>query len=67
MNKTESLLESLMFKSRWLLAPFFFGMIVAIVALLIKFGKQLVGIVKLLAQWPGVTKKESQQIMKRIG
>ena len=45
MNKTESLLESLMFKSRWLLAPFFFGLLVAIVALLIKFGKQLVGIV----------------------
>ena len=42
MKKTEQFLESLMFKSRWLLAPFFFGLIIAIVALLAKFGKQLV-------------------------
>lgn len=32
-----------------------------------KAATQLVGIVKLLAQWPGVTKTESRQIMKRIG
>lgn len=30
-----------MFRSRWLLAPFFFGLIVAIMALLVKFSKQL--------------------------
>ncbi|NTW58263.1 MAG: TIGR00645 family protein [Nitrospirae bacterium] len=42
MKKTEAFFETLMFKSRWLLAPFFFGLIVAIVALLAKFGKQLV-------------------------
>ena len=42
MKKTEAFLESLMFRSRWLLAPFFFGLIVAIVAMLVKFGKQLI-------------------------
>jgi uncharacterized membrane protein YqhA len=33
MRKTEALFESLMFRSRWFLAPFFFGLIVAILAL----------------------------------
>lgn len=42
MKKTEAFFESVMFKSRWLLAPFFFGLVIAIVALLIKFGKQLI-------------------------
>lgn len=42
MKKTEAVFESLMFRSRWLLAPFFFGLIVAIMAMLVKFGKQLV-------------------------
>ena len=41
MKKTEQFFESLMFKSRWLLAPIFFGLINAIKAMLVKFGKQL--------------------------
>ena len=41
MKKTEAFLESLMFRSRWLLAPFFFGLLVAIVAVLVKFVKLL--------------------------
>ena len=45
MHKTEQFFESLMFKSRWLLAPFFFGLIVAIMAMLVKFGKQLIVLV----------------------
>lgn len=45
MKKTEAFFESMMFRSRWLLAPFFFGLIVAIVALMVKFGKQLVALV----------------------
>lgn len=45
MKKTELFFESLMFKSRWLLAPFFFGLIIAIMALLVKFGKQLAALV----------------------
>ena len=41
MKKTEAFFESIMFRSRWLLAPFFFGLVIAIVAMLVKFGKQL--------------------------
>jgi uncharacterized protein (TIGR00645 family) len=41
MNKAEAVLESWVFRSRWLLAPFFVGLLLAIVALLLKFVKQL--------------------------
>jgi uncharacterized protein (TIGR00645 family) len=41
MNKFESTLEHWVFRSRWLLAPFFIGLLLAIVALLVKFVKQL--------------------------
>ncbi len=41
MSRVEAALESLVFRSRWLLAPFFVGLIFAIVALLVKFLKQL--------------------------
>ena len=41
MRKTEAFLESLMFRGRWLLAPFFFGLLVAILAVLVKFTKLL--------------------------
>ena len=48
MKKVELLFESLMFRCRWLLAPFFFGLILAIVAMLVKFAKQLFTLVVLL-------------------
>ena len=41
MKNAEAVLESLVFRSRWLLAPFFVGLLLAIVALLVKFLKQL--------------------------
>jgi uncharacterized protein (TIGR00645 family) len=41
MKSFEAILESWVFRSRWLLAPFFVGLLLAIVALLIKFLKQL--------------------------
>jgi uncharacterized protein (TIGR00645 family) len=41
MNKFEAGLEHWIFRSRWLLAPFFIGLLLAIVALLIKFLKSL--------------------------
>lgn len=44
MNKLESRLEWTIFVSRWLLAPFFVGLIVAILALLFKFAKELVAL-----------------------
>jgi len=44
MKNIEDSFESIMFKSRWLLAPFFIGLLVAIVALLVKFTKELVNL-----------------------
>lgn len=41
MKQVESVLESWIFRARWLLAPFFVGLLVAIVAVLYKFMKQL--------------------------
>ncbi len=41
MKQIEHFFESLLFSTRWLLAPFFFGLVIAIVALLYKFGKGL--------------------------
>ncbi len=41
MNKIEAGLEHWVFRSRWLLAPFFVGLLIAIIALLVKFLKQL--------------------------
>ena len=40
-HKVEHALESFIFKGRWLLAPFFVGLLFAVVLLLIKFFKQL--------------------------
>jgi uncharacterized protein (TIGR00645 family) len=45
MKNIEENFESIMFKSRWLLAPFFFGLLVAIVALLVKFAKELINLI----------------------
>lgn len=42
MKNLEHKFESLFFAGRWLLAPFFFGLLLANVILLIKFGKGLV-------------------------
>ena len=46
MNKVEATLEHWVFLSRWLVAPFFIGLLLAIVALLIKFAKQLATLTK---------------------
>jgi uncharacterized protein (TIGR00645 family) len=40
-NKTEQLLEKFIFNSRWLLAPFFIGLVISIVLLFIKFAQEL--------------------------
>lgn len=48
MKQGEAFFESLMFRSRWLLAPFFFGLLVAIGAMLVKFMKQLVALLMAL-------------------
>ena len=43
-KKLELRLEALIFASRWLLAPFFIGLIIAILVLLVKFGKELIAL-----------------------
>ena len=40
-NKLEHGLESVIFKSRWLLAPFYLGLVLSILLLLIKFVQEL--------------------------
>lgn len=48
MKKLEHALESVVFRSRWLLAPFFLGLLIAIAAMLIKFFKQLAALLVIL-------------------
>jgi uncharacterized protein (TIGR00645 family) len=42
MKSIETLLEVLIFNSRWLLAPFYLGLVVGIGMLLVKFGQELI-------------------------
>jgi uncharacterized protein (TIGR00645 family) len=53
----ERLLEGTMFKSRWLLAPFYLGMVAGLVLLLVEFAGRIVSLVKLvrLGDHSGVT------------
>ena len=44
MRRVESKMEMLMFRSRWLLAPFYLGLIGVIVVLLVKFGQEFVSL-----------------------
>ena len=41
LKTVERNMEALIFASRWILAPFFIGLIVAMLVLLVKFGKEL--------------------------
>ena len=45
MKRIEHALEVLMFRSRWLLAPFYIGLIAAIAMLLVKFAQELIHVV----------------------
>jgi uncharacterized protein (TIGR00645 family) len=42
MKKLENRFEHLLFTSRWLMAPVYFGLVLAMVVLLVKFGKEVV-------------------------
>lgn len=42
MKKAEHFLESFMFNSRWLLAPFYLGLVLALALLLVKFVKEFI-------------------------
>jgi hypothetical protein len=43
-NSFERFMESAIFASRWILAPFFIGLILAMLVLLLKFGKEMVSL-----------------------
>ena len=45
MRKLELFIEEMLFQSRWLLAPFYIGLVVSLFLLLIHFAVQLVGLV----------------------
>jgi uncharacterized membrane protein YqhA len=45
MKRVETILESVMLRSRWLRAPLFFGLVFAILVLLVKFAKLLAALV----------------------
>ncbi|MDR2689239.1 MAG: TIGR00645 family protein [Azoarcus sp.] len=44
MKKLETRFEHLLFSSRWLMAPVYFGLVLAMLALLVKFGKEIVSL-----------------------
>jgi uncharacterized protein (TIGR00645 family) len=48
MKKYEHFLESLIFGSRWLLVPFYLGLVMALALLLVKFAKEFVHFVTLV-------------------
>ncbi len=41
MKRVETFFEGLLFASRWLMAPVYFGLVIAMLILLFKFGKEL--------------------------
>jgi uncharacterized protein (TIGR00645 family) len=48
MKRIESILEWVIFSSRWLLAPFYLGLVLAMALLLVKFIKELIQFVPLV-------------------
>jgi uncharacterized protein (TIGR00645 family) len=53
LKNIEKFLEQAMFKSRWLLAPFYIGLIAANVLLLIKFVKEFIHLIPLVLNGDG--------------
>lgn len=41
MKRLETLFEHVLFSSRWLMAPVYFGLVLAMLVLLVKFGKEI--------------------------
>jgi uncharacterized protein (TIGR00645 family) len=57
-NKFEAALETLLFASRWLLAPFFIGLVVVMVALLLRFSVDLWNLLGNISLGPGISATE---------
>ncbi|HHH48709.1 MAG TPA: TIGR00645 family protein [Gammaproteobacteria bacterium] len=47
MRKVEHFIEALIFNSRWILVPFYLGLVVSIALLLVKFSKEFVGFISI--------------------
>ena len=47
MRKVEHFIEVIIFNSRWLLVPFYLGLVISIALLLIKFTKEFVGFISI--------------------
>lgn len=45
MKRLETLFEHVLFSSRWLMAPIYFGLVLALVVLLVKFGKEIFSLI----------------------
>lgn len=60
MNKLEDRLEDWLFKSRWLLAPFYGGLVAGIVVLLVKFFQDFLTFI------PGVLDANLKEIMMQL-
>lgn len=57
MKHLESALETLVFGSRWLLAPLYLGLVLALALLLVKFGKEFLHFVPLVFTAEGGDRK----------
>ncbi len=53
MKKLEHFLEAMIFGSRWLLVPFYIGLVFAIGILLLKFGKEFIHLMSIVMTAPG--------------
>lgn len=51
-NKIEQYLEKFIFNSRWLLAPFFVGLVISIALLFIKFAQEMVHLISHVVSMP---------------
>ncbi len=53
MKSMERFLEAMIFGSRWLLVPFYVGLVLSIFLLLIKFGKEFIHLMSIVLTAPG--------------
>jgi uncharacterized protein (TIGR00645 family) len=53
LKNLEEFLESFMFKSRWLLAPFYIGLVAANALLLVKFAKEFIKLIPIVISGEG--------------
>lgn len=60
MKQVEHTLEGLLFASRWLLAPFYIGLVIAVGLLLVKFGQEFLHVV------PNILQADEKEVILAI-